>query len=89
MSSMDTGISITKEQYEALKAAADSGDYTLYHYLKAQYGSDISMLYVPGPTGQGFFGTLSHEYTKLHIGSEEFLKQQANISRRIVENDLK
>lgn len=85
---MDTGISITEEQFEKLKAAYEAGDYTLYHYLKSQYGSELSTLYVAGPTGQGFFGTLSHEYTKLGIGDEAFLKDQERISRTIIENDF-
>jgi hypothetical protein len=37
----DTGISITKEQFEALQKAYEAGDYTQYHYLKSLYGSPL------------------------------------------------
>jgi len=63
----DTGISINEEQFKALNEAILKGDYTQYYYLKSEYGSPLSTLYVPGPTGQGFFGTLSHEYSKEFI----------------------
>ena len=81
-------IQISEQQFQELQQAYTSGNYTQYHFLKSQFGSTISKLYIPGPTGQGIFGSLSHLYTQDYIGSQEFLNRQTEISSRIIENDL-
>jgi hypothetical protein len=85
----DTGITITETQFLQLKDAVSKEDYTRYHELKSQFGSSLSTLYIPGPTGQGLFGTLSHQYTKEHIGEKTFLEKQTEISKQIAGNELR
>ncbi|WP_436176016.1 hypothetical protein, partial [Mesorhizobium sp. LjNodule214] len=82
------GLQISPSEFNALKAAVAAGNYTLYHYLKAEYGSSLSALYVPGPTGQGVFGTLSHSFSEEAMGTEQFLSLQEAISHQIASNEL-
>ena len=81
-------IQITKKQYIELQKAHQAGAYTQYHYLKSQAGSVISKLYIAGPTGQGVFGSLSHNYTQDFIGSEVFLNRQKDISKTIIDLEI-
>jgi hypothetical protein len=60
-------IQITPQQYQAMQNAYNNGNYTQYHFLKSQYGSTIAKLYIPGPTGFGFFWKpFPFIYTGLH-----------------------
>lgn len=83
-----TGIAITQSEFLALQQAYQNNQYTQYHYLKSTYGSTLSTLYVPGPTGQGWFGSLSHSHSIQQLGAAVFYARQTEISHAILESDF-
>lgn len=59
------------------------GNYTQFYYELYRSGSNISGLYIPGPTGQGVFGNYSHQHVISILGQEYFEANRENISRTI------
>lgn len=60
-----------------------AGDYTKFYEALHTAGSNIAALYIPGPTGQGIFGQLSHEITADALGYEAFEERRPQVSEAI------
>lgn len=76
-------ISIDSGIYNQLVAHQAAGQYTEFYRLLSESGSQISTLYVAGPTGFGAFGQYSHQFTIDVIGQQNFDAIQLDISDAI------
>ena len=68
---------------DELREYVANENFTGFYEALYRAGSNIAALYIPGPTGQGLFGGLSHEIITDVITEEAFRENQTEISRRI------
>ena len=63
-----SSIQITAEQFAKLEKLQNNKQFTEFYLQQYNWGSTISGLYIPGPTGQGVFGSYSHNVTSDIVG---------------------
>lgn len=76
----DQRVAISNDDFDRLISLQQSGDYTQFYFEQFQAGSTIAGLYLPGPTGQGLFGSFSHNAATDFVSENEFNQRQTEIS---------
>lgn len=78
-----SGIQISENDFQRLEQLQSTGNYTQFYLDQYNLGSTVSGLYIPGPTGQGVFGSLSHNTSSDVVGEANFLAGQLTVSETI------
>ena len=78
---------IDQQTFQELETLVNNRQYTEFYTRLHELGSNVAALYIPGPTGQGVFGSYSYNYVSEIMGEEGFQAARPIISEAIA-NDF-